>query len=257
MKTGETGAAASQRWTSDSYEENVRFVSDLGAGVLEWLDPKPGERILDLGCGDGVLTVKLVESGADVVGADASEDFIQAARKRGIDARLIDGHKLAFEKEFNAVFSNAALHWMTQPQKVIAGVARALKPGGRFVAEFGGFGNVAAFCAAIRAVGEAMGEDIVIDEPWFFPTEDLYSGMLEAAGFSVERIVRFARPTPLPTGARGWLEIMRAPFFDQFGERREEALDKVIGAVEPSLRDHTGQWFADYVRLRFAAKLSS
>jgi SAM-dependent methyltransferase len=256
MSSEQTGAAAAQRWSSDTYEDNVRFVSDLGAGVMEWLDPKPGERILDLGCGDGVLTIKLIESGADVIGADASEDFVQAARERGIDARLIDGHALTFEREFDAVFSNAALHWMTQPQAVIAGVARALKPGGRFVAEFGGFGNVAAFCTAVRAVGEAMGAD-TIDVPWFFPTENHYSGMLEAAGFSVERIVRFARPTPLPTGAHGWLEIMLAPFFDQFGERREEALDKVIGAVEPSLRDHTGQWFADYVRLRFAAKLSS
>ncbi|MDH3196034.1 MAG: SAM-dependent methyltransferase, partial [Hyphomicrobiales bacterium] len=142
-------------------------------------------------------------------------------------------------------------------QAVIASVARALKPGGRFVAEFGGFGNVAAFCAAIRAVGEAMGNNTIIDEPWFFPTEEQYSGMLEAAGFSVDRIVRFARPTPLPTGARGWLEIMRAPFFDQFGQRRDEVLERVISAVEPSLRDHAGQWFADYVRLRFAAKLSS
>ena len=257
MSSGENRAAAKQRWSSDTYEENVRFVSDLGAGVMEWLDPKPGERILDLGCGDGVLTVKLMESGATVVGADASENFIQAAREKGIDARLIDGHALDFEKEFDAVFSNAALHWMTQPEAVIAGVAGALKPGGRFVAEFGGFGNVAAFCAAIRAVGDAMGGNVVVDEPWFFPTEDQYSGMLEAAGFSVDRIVRFARPTPLPTGAQGWLEIMRAPFFDQFGERREEALDRVIRAVEPSLRDHTGQWFADYVRLRFAAKLSS
>lgn len=256
MSSEKTGTAAAQRWSPDTYEDNVRFVSDLGAGVLEWLDPKPGERILDLGCGDGVLTIKLMESGANVVGADASENFIQAAHKRGIDARLIDGHALTFEQEFDAVFSNAALHWMTQPQAVIAGVARALKPGGRFVAEFGGFGNVAAFCSAVRAVGEAMGSE-TIDVPWFFPTEDEYTGVLEAAGFSVERIVRFARPTPLPTGARGWLEIMLAPFFDQFGERREEALDKVINAVEPSLRDDTGQWFADYVRLRFAAKLSS
>ncbi|HSG94518.1 MAG TPA: class I SAM-dependent methyltransferase, partial [Afifellaceae bacterium] len=136
MSSEKAPTAATQRWSPDTYDDNVRFVTDLGAGVLEWLDPKPGERILDLGCGDGVLTVKLIESGADVVGADASEDFIQAARERGIDARLIDGHTLTFEKEFDAVFSNAALHWMTQPEKVIAGVARALKPGGRFVAEF-------------------------------------------------------------------------------------------------------------------------
>ncbi len=257
MNAGNGEAAATQRWSSDTYEENVRFVSDLGVGVMEWLDPKPGERILDLGCGDGMLTLKLMETGATIVGADASEDFIQAAREKGIDARLIDGQNLEFDDEFDAAFSNAALHWMTQPEKVIAGVARALKPGGRFVAEFGGFGNVAAFCAAIRAVGETMGGDAVVDEPWFFPTEEQYSGMLEAAGFSVDRIVRFARPTPLPTGARSWLEIMRAPFFDQFGEKREEMLDKVISAVEPSLCDPTGQWFADYVRLRFAAKLSS
>jgi SAM-dependent methyltransferase len=256
MNSGKIRAAAKQRWSSDTYEENVRFVSDLGAGVMEWLDPKPGERILDLGCGDGVLTLKLIESGATVVGADTSEDFVHAAREKDIDVRLVDGHELAFEREFDAVFSNAALHWMTRPEAVIAGVARALKPGGRFVAEFGGFGNVAAFCTAVRAVGEAMGSD-AIDVPWFFPTEEQYSDMLEAAGFSVERIVRFARPTPLPTGARGWLEIMLAPFFDQFGERREEALGKVIDAVEPSMRDHAGQWFADYVRLRFAAKLSS
>ena len=257
MSSGQIRTAATQRWSSETYEDNVRFVSDLGAGVVEWLDPKPGERILDLGCGDGVLTIKLIESGAAVVGADASEDFIQAAREKGIDARLIDGHALTFEREFDAVFSNAALHWMTQPDAVIAGVARALKPGGRFVAEFGGFGNVAAYCAAIRAVGEKMGGNTVVDEPWFFPTEEQYSGMLEAAGFSVDRIVRFARPTPLPTGARGWLEIMRAPFFDQFDEKREEVLGRVISAVEPSLRDNTGQWFADYVRLRFAAKLTS
>jgi len=257
VTAGQTEAAAKQRWHSDSYEENVRFVSDLGAGVMEWLDPRPGERILDLGCGDGVLTTKLAASGASVVGVDASEDFIRAACEKGIDARLIDGHALPFEREFDAVFSNAALHWMTQREAVIAGVARALKPGGRFVAEFGGFGNVAAFCAAIRAVGEAMDGDVTVDEPWFFPTKEQYRAMLEAAGFTVERIVHFSRPTPLPTGARGWLEVMRAPFFDQFGERREEAIDRVIRAVKPSLRDNTGQWFADYVRLRFAAKLPS
>ncbi|SEQ87286.1 Ubiquinone/menaquinone biosynthesis C-methylase UbiE [Faunimonas pinastri] len=255
MATSHPEPTSRQTWSADTYERNTRFVSDLGAGVVEWLAPGPGERILDLGCGDGALTVKLVQAGADVVGVDASDNFVEAARKLGLDVRLMDGHALAFEREFDAVFSNAALHWMLRPEAVVSGVARALKPGGRFVAEFGGHMNVAALSTAMRAVGDAMGGDVDIAGPWFYPTEDEYSAMLRAGGFEVEKIARFARPTPLPTGARGWLETMRAPFFDQFGERREEAYDRVLRALKPSLCDRAGNWTADYVRLRFIARL--
>ena len=170
---------------------------------------------------------------------------------------MIDAHELPFDQEFDAVFSNAALHWMQRPEAVIASVGRSLKPGGRFVGEFGGFGNVAAITTAMRSVGAEMGGDITLADPWFFPTAEQYSALLEKQGFSVERIVSFYRPTPLPTGLRPWLKVMRSPFFDQFGHRTDEALDKVETVLKPSLCDHTGQWFADYVRLRFKAQLQS
>src|ERR1700754_3940218 len=152
-KAGSDSAAAAlkQVWGAEKYDRNARFVSDLGSEVLNWLAPKPGERILDLGCGDGALTEKLVQAGASVLGADNSETLLGAARARGLDVRFIDGEKLAFEAEFDAVFSNAALHWMTRAEDVVKGVARALKQGGRFVAEFGGHGNIAAIVTALRA----------------------------------------------------------------------------------------------------------
>src|ERR1700733_1442003 len=128
-----------QTWNPDQYARNARFVSDLGAPVLELLDPQPGERILDLGCGDGVLTAKLQSLGCDVLGVDASAAQVEATKKLGVSAQTIDGENLPFENEFDAVFSNAALHWMrNDPDAVIAGVHKALRPGGRFVAEMGG-----------------------------------------------------------------------------------------------------------------------
>ena len=245
-----------QTWDTRSYQSNTAFVSVYGEEVLGWLDPKPGERILDLGCGDGILTEKITQAGAIVVGADASESFVKSACERGIEARVEDGQNLQFDREFDAVFSNAALHWMLDGQAVVDGVNRALKPGGRFVGEFGGFGNVAAVSTAMQAVGKAMGGDVSLAGPWFFPTVEQYKSMLEQAGFSVPEIITFYRPTPLPTGVRGWLETMRAPFFAQFGDRQEEAYERVVEALRPSLCDHTGQWFADYVRLRFRAELA-
>src|SRR5581483_931170 len=150
--------AASQEWNSVRYAQNARFVSDLGAYVLELLSPRAEERFLDLGCGDGVLTRKIASSGARVVGVDGSPDMVTAALKNGIDARLVDAYQLGFEAEFDAVFSNAALHWMKRdPDLVIDGVRRALKPEGRFVAEFGGHGCVAAVCVALFASLEKYG----------------------------------------------------------------------------------------------------
>lgn len=245
-----------QNWSTETYDRNTRFVSDLGAPVVALLDPQPDERILDLGCGDGALTEKLIAAGAQVVGVDASESFVRSARERGVDARLGDAHALDLVQEFDAVFSNAALHWMLEPEKVIAGVARALRPEGRFVGEFGGFGNVAAVMSTMHAVGRAMGGDTSIAGPWFYPTPTQYAAMLKAGGFEVAQIGLHARPTPLPTGMRGWLETMRAPFFEQFGDREEEAYERVLAALAPSLRDHEGNWIADYTRLRFAAILS-
>jgi SAM-dependent methyltransferase len=244
-----------QSWNTITYDKNTRFVSTFGEDVVELLAPQHGERILDLGCGDGILSIKIAEAGSQVVGVDASESFIETARSKGVDAIKMDGHDLRFENEFDAVFSNAALHWMLEPEAVIAGVVKALKPGGRFVGEFGGFGNVAAIFSAMRAVGGLMGGDPSLASPCFFPTCEHYAKLLEKAGLSVMSINSFYRPTPLPTEIRGWLETMREPFFEQFGSENELAYSRVIDALRPSLCDDEGKWIADYVRLRFSAEL--
>ncbi|MGF6233398.1 trans-aconitate methyltransferase [Inquilinus ginsengisoli] len=246
-----------QSWSAEGYARNARFVADLGQPVLELLAPRPGERILDLGCGDGALTTKLVAAGAEVVGADASAELVAAARALGLDARIADGQALAFGPEFDAVFSNAALHWMRQPDAVIAGVRRALKPAGRFVGEFGGHGNVAAIVTALVAALNARGLDGAARIPWFFPTPAEYAAKLEAQGFRVDSIGLVPRPTPLPTGMRGWLDTFANPLLDCIaGAARAEILDEVEALLAPSLRDQSGNWTADYVRLRFAATLA-
>src|SRR6476620_9378476 len=143
-----------QKWDAHGYAENARFVADLGMPVVDLLAPRPGERILDLGCGDGALTEKLAAAGASVVAVDASEEQVAGARSRGLDARVARGESLPFVGEFDAVFSNAALHWMRDTSAVLVSVHRALRRGGRFVAEMGGAGNVAAIRGALV---EALG----------------------------------------------------------------------------------------------------
>lgn len=247
---------STQTWSPETYDANARFVSDLGSGVLSWLAPAAGERILDLGCGDGVLTKRIADAGAKVIGIDASRELLGAARQRGLNVDEMDGQALTFDHEFDAVFSNAALHWMLRPAAVIAGVRDALKPGGRFVGEFGGHGNVAAIITAMRAVGAAHGGDIALAGPWFFPTADEYRALLEDEGFAVRRIQLIPRPTPLPTGMGGWLMTFRKPFFDQFaGAEREAVVRDVEELLRPSLCDTAGRWTADYVRLRFEARV--
>jgi SAM-dependent methyltransferase len=247
-----------QSWSAAGYEKNARFVSDLGLEILAWLDPKPGERVLDLGCGDGALTQKIAEAGAAVIGVDASADFLSTARRRGLDVREMDGQALTFGAEFDAVFSNAALHWMTKPEAVLAGVARALKPGGRFVAEFGGHGNVAAIITAMRSAALAFGDDPALAHPWFFPTPAEYEALAVRAGFHCVRLELKPRPTHLPTGIEGWLMTFQKPFFERFNEeKRQAALQHVIELLRPSLCDSGGTWTADYVRLRVSAVLAA
>lgn len=245
-----------QEWNSSRYAENARFVSDLGQAVFDLLNPQPGERILDLGCGDGALTEKIVAAGTQVVGVDASSDMVAAAKKRGIDARLMDAYDLSFNSEFDAVFSNAALHWMKRdPDAVIHSVRRALKPGGRFAAEMGGHGCVAAVTVALRAMLEKYGDADPAPIPWYFPTPDDYRERLERAGFEVETIALIPRPTPLPTGMRGWLETFAIPFTKSVAqEKREAFLDEVTERLRPVLCDEKGRWTADYMRLRFLAR---
>ncbi len=226
--------------------------------MLELLDPQPGERILDLGCGDGVLTEKIVAAGAAVVGVDASAEMIDAARRRGLDARLGDGAQLEFAREFDAVFSNAALHWMKRdPDAVIAGVARALKPGGCFAGEMGGHGCVAAITVALFAVLVRRGIHHDLETPWYFPTVADYRARLERGGFNLEYIELIPRPTPLPTDMAGWLDTFAAPMLGRLpaGERAA-ARDEAIAMLRPVLCDEAGRWTADYMRLRFLARLT-
>ncbi len=247
-----------QSWQPDRYDRNARFVSDLAGGVVALLAPKPGEIILDLGCGDGVLTRQLVDVGAKVTGVDASPDMVAATRELGLNALVMDGQNLDVatlgEGAFDAVFSNAALHWMTKPDLVIASVARLLKPGGRFVGEMGGHGNVAAIATALIMALERRGLPGRAASPWYFPTPAAYSARLEAAGLVVDSAELVPRPTPLPTDLSGWLDTFAEGLFRAVpAAQQAEIRAEVIDALGVWLCDEEGQWTADYVRLRFAA----
>ena len=242
-----------QQWSPADYQRHAAFVPALGASILARLDPKAGERILDLGCGDGVLTAQISAAGALVTGVDASPDMVQAAAARGVDARLVDARNLPFRGEFDAVFSNAVLHWIPDADGVLAGVAAALRPGGRFVAEFGGHTNVAAIAVAIRAVFGRHG--VGYASPWYYPTPDEYRARLEAHGFVVRDVRLFPRPTPLPTGMAGWLRTFRVSQFEGVPAGLAQQIeDEIVELLRPSLCDSEGNWTADYVRLQVVAE---
>lgn len=244
-----------QTWDPERYARNARFVADLGMPVLELLAPKPGERVLDLGCGDGALTWKLIEIGCQVVGIDGSAEQVKAATRLGLDARVMDAQALSFENEFDAVFSNAALHWMMCPDAVIAGAWQALKPGGRFVAEFGGAGCVEKIKSALVAALNRRGYDGESAVPWYFPTVEEYGQRLETRGFKINSIALIPRPTPLPGDITGWLETFAESFTRVLPEEARPAfIDEVREELRPQLCDSEGIWVADYVRLRFAAE---
>lgn len=244
-----------QHWNPDTYARNARFVSDLGAGVFDWLAPRPGEQVLDLGCGDGALTEKLVAAGCRVIAVDSSAEQIGAARARGLDARRGNAETLPFKAEFDAVFSNAVLHWIPDAAAVIASVHRALKPGGRFVAEFGGAGCVQTVRLALIDAATRCGLDGAALDPWFFPTEAAYRALLETQGFAVHGITLFERPTPLPGDITDWLETFAQPFLGAVpADDRRAFVQDVRDAVQPALFDGSRGWTADYVRLRFDAR---
>ena len=241
-------------WNAQQYAERARFVSDLGLPVVDLLAPLPGERILDLGCGDGVLTRRLIDVGCDVVGVDASEDMVRAARAIGVDARVVDARALPFDGEFDAVFSNAALHWMGPPESIVRGVKRALRPGGRFVGECGGCGNVAVVIAALRAALTARGVEFDRVTPWYYSDVGEYRAMFDRLAFEVRSLELFDRPTPLPGSLSDWLETFAGRLLASVppGDR-DGLLDDVSARCAPMLRDAQGHWTLDYVRLRFAA----
>jgi trans-aconitate methyltransferase len=248
---------SAQIWDSASYAKNARFVTELGAPALELLDPRPGERILDVGCGDGVLTRQIADRGCAVVGIDSSAALVAAARMRGLQIVEASAASMDFGPEFDAVFSNAALHWMKDADAVIERVARACKPRGRFVAEMGGHNCVQTIVAALEAELDRRGRDGASSNPWFFPTAEDYRARLVRRGFEVRYMALIPRPTPLPGDVMDWLTTFAASFTAVLPEaERQDYLNCVRSRVHPTLCDANGNWTADYVRLRFDAHLT-
>ena len=245
-----------QTWNSEGYAKHARFVTDLGSPALELLAPKPGERILDVGCGDGELTRKIADLGCAVVGVDLSPDFVACARRLGLEVFEQDAARMEFSSEFDAVFSNAALHWMKDADAVIRRVARALRPKGRFVAEMGGQGCVKTIEAALVEELDSRGYDGQAAVPWYFPTVEDYGARLATAGFDTPYIALIQRPTPLPD-MMGWLTTFSGCFTSLLPpEERTDYLACVLERLRSQLCDEGGNWTADYVRLRFSAHLT-
>jgi len=246
--------AITQTWNTTAYAATGRFVADLASPVVDLLAPQPGESVLVLGCGDGALTERIAATGAILTGADSSATMLGAARARGLNVIQASGDSLPFHAQFDAVFSNAALHWMPNADAVLASVHRALKPNGRFVAEMGGQGNIAAIRTALQAVLARYGIDAEAAAASFYPSPTHYRRLLEATGFTVRYLELIPRPTPLPAGMESWLNTFRNGVLDQLTPAdRAQALAETVALLTPILCDAEGNWTADYVRLRFAA----
>ena len=238
-------------WDVERYEAGYSFVWNYGAGVIDLLAPQPGERILDLGCGAGQLTHEIAGRGAHVIGLDSSAGMIAQARINypDIEFMLADATRFALDEPVDAVFSNAALHWVRDAGAAVECVHRALRPGGRFVAEFGGKDNIREIMAAVKAV---LGTD---QNPWYFPSVGEYATVLESKGFRVTQAFHFDRLTELTAsdGMAGWFEMFGGPLFQGLdAPSRRDAVNRIMEKLGPVLcRD--GTWYADYRRLRVVA----
>jgi trans-aconitate methyltransferase len=243
-------------WNPTLYDDRAAFVSELASDLVVWLRPSPGERVLDLGCGTGTLTAEIARLGARVTGVDSSPEMIETAREKYAELMFVvaDGQALTYAAEFDAVFSNAALHWMPHAEAVAHGVERALRPGGRFVAEFGGAGCIATVAQATREVLREWQIDPARYLTWYFPRPGEYAALLEAHGLTVRELRYFERPTPVAgeTGLATWLSMFQARLMTELGDRWPALCEEVAKRCRPKLfRD--GHWVLDYVRLRILA----
>src|SRR5262249_11884053 len=247
------------QWNAGQYDAKHAFVYEKARGLVDLLAPKKGEQILDLGCGTGVLTAEIAERGAQVLGIDRSTEMIEQARGKfpALKFEVMDATQLEFDSEFDAVFPNAVLHWVPEADKAAAGISRALKPKGRFVAEFGGKGNIQTLVKAFHDAFESLGmREPEGTSPWFYPGIAEYSTLLEKQGLEVQSAMLFDRPTVLEDGTRGlenWIRLFRQTFTEKLGE---EASAKWIKEVERICRQRLfqdGDWVLDYRRLRIAA----
>lgn len=241
-----TTVASTSRWDAADYARVGRFVADLGEAALDLLDPKMGEQILDIGCGDGALTHKIVERGADVLGVDNSPSLVAAARAIGLDVIEMDAADMTFDAEFDAAFSNAALHWMLDKERVAEATFRALKPGGRFAGEMGGDGNLATLRETLDAELVARGYPPPLESSNWYPSVDDFAAIYEAAGFAEVDARLIERPTPMPNGIGQWVTTFRRGWLDRAGVPEEERAD-----IGEAVAEAVGTDNADYVRLRF------
>jgi SAM-dependent methyltransferase len=251
------------RWSASDYAANAAFVPALGAPALALLAPQGGEIILDIGCGDGTLTAQIAAAGAKVIGLDASEEMVESARSKGLDAFVADAQALNLPEQagrfgqFDAAFSNAALHWMLDPDAVAEGVFASLRPGGRFVGEMGGEGNLAALRQGLRDELTDRGYPVPADDPQWYPSVEEFTRLYACAGFCQIQASLIARPTPLANGIAAWVKTFRAGWLDM-AKVPAEAHDEVAAAVEarlePDLKRPDGTCYADYVRLRFSMR---
>jgi SAM-dependent methyltransferase len=239
-------AASTSTWDAADYARVGGFVAELGQAALDLLGPQRGERILDVGCGDGTLTKKIAERGATVTGIDDSLDMIRAARANGVDALAVDAADMHFDAEFDAAFSNAALHWMRDSAAVAGGIFRALKPGGRFAGEMGGEGNLA-------RLREALDEELVVrgyvppvDANNWYASPEEFASVYEAARFEQIDARLIERPTVIEHGVAEWVTTFRRGWLDRAAVPGEER-PQIAAAVA----DRLGSNIADYVRLRF------
>ncbi|MEB3101473.1 trans-aconitate 2-methyltransferase [Ferviditalea candida] len=246
-------------WNAALYDSSLGFVSRYGQDLLQILKPAAGEKILDLGCGTGDLADEMTKLGADVTGLDASEEMISRAREKYPELRFIIGRAESFraEEPYDAVFSNAALHWVKDAKGATESIWEALRPGGRFVAEFGGKGNVRLFASAIEEVlASRYDVDAAARNPWYYPSIGEYASLLEQTGFDVVFAELFDRPTPLgdEQGIRDWLSMFARPYFSGMSEEQTaEASEWITGKLTQVLARSSEGWLADYRRLRIVA----
>jgi trans-aconitate 2-methyltransferase len=249
-----SGSATPGAWDAARYQDQHSFVWRYGADLLELLNPQPGERILDIGCGTGQLTAEIARSGAQVVGLDKSADMLADAHKNYPALTFVQGDASAFElpSPFDAVFSNAALHWVKDAGGAVSSIARALRPGGRFVAELGGKGNIASVQAALRTVLGPSADD---QSPWYYPSIGEYAALLERHGLEVQNASLFHRPTQLDgeNGMENWLRMFTQTYLRQFSAKQaDDIVRQLVEHLRPALyRD--GIWTVDYRRLRMLA----
>ena len=238
--------ASTSRWDAADYARVGRFVSDLGEAALDLLGPQMGERILDVGCGDGALTHKIIERGAEVVGVDNSAELVAAARAIGIEVLEMDAADMTFDTEFDAAFSNAALHWMLDKERVAEATFRALKRGGRYAGEMGGEGNLAKLRETLDAELVARGYPPPLESSNWYPSVEEFAAVYETAGFTEVDARLIERPTPMPNGIGQWVTTFRRGWLDRAGVPEEERAE-----IGEAVAANVGSDNADYVRLRF------